>query len=237
MAERGAKTTVIEVCQGPDCFGGGGGAVLLDIEELVQEHFFLNPPQLNQQACHSTKCGTQNDVANSSSSSSDDSDTDDEGPLPYRVVRGGCRNQCAVGPNVHIVTKHPRHGKRSSFQHRIHIPSVQDLEICQTVAQQAGLGSDADRAVEPGIMVKMLRKRAARLRWELLRDMARYRARRNKNKKSDAEALYLQYSEFAKTERSANRPEAEAVRGRTERRLQHLDGMIRNMTGSKDEQG
>jgi hypothetical protein len=26
---------VVEVCQGPDCFGSGGGAVLLEIEDLV----------------------------------------------------------------------------------------------------------------------------------------------------------------------------------------------------------
>lgn len=33
-----ATTTFIEVCQGPDCTGRGGGATLLEIEELVCEH-------------------------------------------------------------------------------------------------------------------------------------------------------------------------------------------------------
>ena len=28
----------LEVCHGPDCFGSGGGAAMLEIEELVQEH-------------------------------------------------------------------------------------------------------------------------------------------------------------------------------------------------------
>ena len=28
-------STVLEICQGPDCFGTGGGAVLLEIEDLV----------------------------------------------------------------------------------------------------------------------------------------------------------------------------------------------------------
>jgi hypothetical protein len=31
-------TTIIEICQGPDCAGLGGGAALLEIEELVCEH-------------------------------------------------------------------------------------------------------------------------------------------------------------------------------------------------------
>ena len=51
----------IEVCQGPDCFGAGGGATILEIEELVQEQ-----------------------------------DADN-----FHVIRGGCRNFCSMGPNVH----------------------------------------------------------------------------------------------------------------------------------------
>jgi hypothetical protein len=36
MAKRNSKPT-IEVCHGPDCFGSGGGAALLELEELVIE--------------------------------------------------------------------------------------------------------------------------------------------------------------------------------------------------------
>jgi hypothetical protein len=35
-------TTFIEICQGPDCGGLGGGAALLEIEELVCEHVHKN---------------------------------------------------------------------------------------------------------------------------------------------------------------------------------------------------
>jgi uncharacterized protein Veg len=36
MVKRNSKPT-IEVCHGPDCFGSGGGAALLELEELVAE--------------------------------------------------------------------------------------------------------------------------------------------------------------------------------------------------------
>ena len=59
----------IEVCQGPDCKGLGGGIAILEIEELVQEHKYHNT----------------------------------EGNI--RVVSGGCRDFCSVGPNVHVLQK------------------------------------------------------------------------------------------------------------------------------------
>lgn len=57
--------TTIEVCLGPDCSGSGGGATLLEIEELVSCHheILTNTP---------------------------------------KVVPGGCRDFCTMGPNVHI---------------------------------------------------------------------------------------------------------------------------------------
>jgi len=68
----------IEVCQGPDCTGLGGGAALLEIEELVQED---EQGDVIASICSDGTFGSTSSTA---------------------VVAGGCRDLCTVGPNVHI---------------------------------------------------------------------------------------------------------------------------------------
>jgi len=69
--------TTIEVCLGPDCSGSGGGAALLEIEELVSRRTTLsNSP--NEKHANIDK---EKSVA---------------------VIPGGCRDFCTMGPNVHV---------------------------------------------------------------------------------------------------------------------------------------
>lgn len=67
------KTTV-EVCLGPDCSGAGGGAALLEIEDLVSRR--TSP---NRNGCNIKLANKVVDI-----------------------VLGGCRDFCTVGPNVHV---------------------------------------------------------------------------------------------------------------------------------------
>jgi len=70
----------IEVCNGPDCSGLGGGAAFLEIENLISTL---------------DNC---------------------------RVVVGGCRNVCTMGPNVHIFSSDD-----------IHFSKVDQPLVCRTV--------------------------------------------------------------------------------------------------------
>lgn len=66
-------TTTIEVCLGPDCSGSGGGAALLEIEELVSRR-----------------------------ATSNENETVSVGTSAVVVIPGGCRDFCTMGPNVHV---------------------------------------------------------------------------------------------------------------------------------------
>ena len=69
------KKKIIEVCLGPDCAVAGGGAALLEIEDLVTHH-----------QCPNNESGINN------------------GDIKIIVQAGGCRDQCTEGPNVRILS-------------------------------------------------------------------------------------------------------------------------------------
>lgn len=151
---------LIEVCQGPDCTGLGGGAALLEIEELIQEE---------QEGKISSLC----------------------------VIEGGCRNFCTVGPNVYA--KHKKYGTIESFNH------VNDTTKCEkvvqfaaTVATKIGKGDSQTtirRIAESPIPTtqslhqSFMTKRAARMRWEALREISRTLAKCNKKSKKQSNIL------------------------------------------------
>lgn len=100
----------IEVCQGPDCSGLGGGAALLEIEELVQE--------VKYQYSYQYKCNDggaqdqQSSITGIASVVSDMSivgvelglkEREDQSNISIKTIVGGCRDFCTVGPNVHIL--------------------------------------------------------------------------------------------------------------------------------------
>ena len=74
-----ATHTEIEVCLGPDCSGSGGGAALLEIEELVSQSAMKTNSTSKKQSA--TALGKEKAIF---------------------VVPGGCRDFCTMGPNVHV---------------------------------------------------------------------------------------------------------------------------------------
>ena len=139
----------IEVCQGPDCTGLGGGVAVLEIEELVREHIYQ------------------------------------KGGDNLRVIAGGCRDFCSVGPNVHI---HQKSGRKKtilleSFQ------NVRDASSCDRVVSHATAQSSSDHPTDedatnrnpPASSVgSMMARRAERIRWEALKDVSRTIAKSKK---------------------------------------------------------
>jgi hypothetical protein len=171
---------IVEACQGPDCFGSGGGAALLELEDLVQEYH----------------------------------DTPNGGGQCFRVVAGGCRNFCSMGPNVHVNGRH--------------FDSVQGIQACRKVGNDIDvckIPSPEDSST-PSVIAKMLWKRAHRLRWQALRDLARFK----KNKAANPEVMREQLQEVNEAELAAaaksNGPEATV---RAQRRHQRLENELRQI--------
>jgi hypothetical protein len=175
MAKHNSKPT-IEVCHGPDCFGSGGGAALLELEELVIE-----------------------------SGSS------------FLVVQGGCRNFCSMGPNVHVDSRH--------------FTGVKSVEDCQQVAKKVGLQLEYETDCKQQPIVSMLMKRVDRLRWNALRDMARFNVKRKRggnSKTKTQEELREGLQEAFQAEVGAALKSDHVVEGkeRAQRRLLRFEEML-----------
>ena len=115
-----ASSAHFEVCQGSDCSGSGGGAAVLEIEELVQEY------STREDAC-------------------------------IRVVRGGCRNLCSIGPNVH-------------YPGGQHFSKIASVDKCLEVDLES-INSERKEEQETSalpISTKLLVRQANRLRWRAL---------------------------------------------------------------------
>ena len=97
----------LEVCHGPDCFGSGGGAAMLEIEELVQEHHHVQQQQ-----------DAGKDEEGDNTQEEEEEEGGGESPrldeLVVKVVKGGCRNFCSMGPNVHVSRITSRRNRSSS---------------------------------------------------------------------------------------------------------------------------
>jgi len=153
------STYSIEVCQGPDCTGLGGGISVLEIEELVQEHHNQNQ---------------------------------DNGSSRIRVVAGGCRDFCSVGPNAHVLVrkKHQQQGKKRTTAMLESFQNVKDASSCDRVVHNAiawasaasdGPAADGDHHDTDAInenprassSSSMMARKAERTRWEALKDVSR----------------------------------------------------------------
>ena len=84
------STTTIEVCLGPDCSGGGGGAAILEIEDLVSQQTGF---------CSTFTPSNPSSLADATTTTSA---TPRRGGGRIDVVGGGCRDHCTMGPNVYI---------------------------------------------------------------------------------------------------------------------------------------
>ena len=148
----GNKEVTIEVCLGPDCSGGGGGAALLEIESLVTSG--------GEQGTGS-KCN-------------------------IRVVAGGCRDYCTMGPNVHIHSDSIA-AEDSQFT-RVNCPA----ECRRVVRAATGVRSTCDTSIGEAYyhdVGKILQLREDGRRWRMLREQAakERRLRVREREKKDVE--------------------------------------------------
>ena len=132
--ECGRRARVV-VCSGVDCMGLGGGAALLEIEELCAE------------------------VSSSS------------GPTHVEAVSGVCTLQCANAPNVNVHDL-SSDGRSLAVSNHLRVDSAgrcAEVLAAAAAASPPGVRSDVVEVGGGGIMMK----RAAGLRWNALRQLAR----------------------------------------------------------------
>ena len=197
----------IEVCRGPDCTGLGGGAALLEIEELVREH-------------RHTQTGQET----------------------IRVVVGGCRDFCSVGPNVHI---HARKRNQTGSKRKTNVllesfQGVNDASSCSRVLESilAYNSPSNDPTTFPprdsSSMIdrhrSMMARKAERQRWEALKDVSRTIAKCQKTVSSNLENNALERKQRVWKEScrdcleqcTPSMGQSQAQQERERRRVQHL---------------
>lgn len=141
-SSKSKTTTTIEVCLGPDCSGGGGGAALLEIEELVS---------------YRTKSCTGNN-------------SDDAKNKNAKVVIGGCRDLCTMGPNVYV----KNHATNE------HHSKVKNPEICRDIVTSiykkdtvsGGTHNTTASHTTTDSVTSLLRRREDSARWQSHKDRA-----------------------------------------------------------------
>jgi len=226
----------VEVCQGPDCAGLGGGAAILEIEEIVQEavHVYERHAHRPQQALRNVR------------------------RIPPQVIVGGCRNFCTVGPNVHLLDA-IEGGTLESF-HQVNSPSSCAI-VSQRAILAAGMDSTSsnngndDAGGNTNATQSMMLRRSERLRWEALRTISRTITKLKKDDMNGVEQTQAKLDRLgescAKQLSSASRAEVSAMsrvgdeeaalasaRGkRRAERLMHLmrDGLRESIVESEDE--
>jgi hypothetical protein len=87
----------------------------------------------------------------------------EDGTGRFEIVKGGCRDLCTMGPNVHCQSTH--------------FPRIKSPEDCHQFAVQAGMQvsppseRSVDGLVKFSTVGSMMLKKANRLRWKVLRDV------------------------------------------------------------------
>ena len=227
-SQRSAIAT-IEVCQGPDCFGSGGGAAILELEDLAQHYYSYD-------IATTSSSGVKAVTTKSSSSS-------------LKVIAGGCRNFCSMGPNVHLYDEQGNH------QH--HLTKIQSTQACYTVVDRgvaehrqrhdcrekncvAGEDQDTTGHVSSSSVLPIrnnnggiMMQRAEKKRWTFLRKVARAKVMHQSSNHSQRKQerivaeLLGELECVIAAEVSAARGNTDAVE-RAERRKQHLETTLKN---------
>lgn len=152
------KVITIEVCLGPDCSGSGGGAALLEIEELV-----------SPSPCYQAKMKG--------------GDATDETKKVVRVVPGGCRDFCTVGPNVYV--KNNVGGNDEGHYSKVDCP-----EACRAITSSI---DEKEESADTGLAAEastsaILRRRQDGIRWRLHRERAAKERRLKVRERADGAA-------------------------------------------------
>lgn len=139
----------------------------------------------------------------------------EDGRGKFRIVEGGCRDLCSMGPNVYCKSTH--------------FPKIKSPEGCRKVATHAGIKvSKAESSLEIEATSKvgsMMLKKAERLRWTVLREAG------NSTKKRSSSRNRTRIDQWSQRLEEASRLEISAARStgciqegteRAQRRLKRL---------------
>ena len=203
----GGPVAVVEVCQGPDCFGAGGGAAILELEDL---------------ACFAAVTVVAGGCRNFCSM----------GPNvhyhPHRHHQGQQPQQQQHFTKVQSV--------RDCHDVMDHV-RVQHAEVSTTSSSSAFNNNNAPSSMSSGGggMTNIMMQRAEKKRWTFLRKVARAKAAHQKNKpqflrpRTRMVADLLQELEgVVAAETSAARGDASALE-RAARRNDHLETTITSL--------
>lgn len=129
----------------------------------------------------------------------------------FCIQEGGCRDFCTMGPNV--------------YNGGTHFSKVQSPEECQRIGQEIGMLSDDSADPIQSAVGKMMRRKANRKRWQLLRSIAQKKsAGVNKSEKWKKELHELHGLEVRAAESSGSASELNQRAGRRLKRLlQYID--------------
>ena len=124
----------------------------------------------------------------------------------FRIQEAGCRDFCTVGPNVYCGGSH--------------FSKVQSPEDCERIAQEIGMLLAEDAYPIQSTVGKMMRRKANRKRWQLLRNIARQkRAGISKSEKWKKELHDVHGLELRAAESSSS---ASELNQRADRRLKRF---------------
>jgi hypothetical protein len=140
----------------------------------------------------------------------------------YRVISGGCRNLCSMGPNVH--------------HDGCQFGKVRSPEDCERVAKEIGMQLQYDGTDDRSSRIAcMLMKKADRSRWKVLRDVARRKNTQVSKRKLDMWQEELQGA-YSSELRAAQMFESSHERcQRAERRLDRLKGIVEKIVLKENE--
>lgn len=129
----------------------------------------------------------------------------------FEILKGGCRDLCTVGPNVHC--------------RGIHFPRVKSPEDCFQVALEIGLCAPTYiSGTSTSVVGNMMTKKANRLRWKTLRDMGNRTA--STGQKIDEWQAALREAHLLETTAATMSGNSMQAAERANRRLVRLEGTL-----------
>mmetsp|Transcript_16610 Transcript_16610/g.35070 ORF Transcript_16610/g.35070 Transcript_16610/m.35070 type:complete len:236 (+) Transcript_16610:113-820(+) len=148
---KSSKATTIEVCLGPDCSGSGGGAALLEIEELVMA-LQCKPKTINEinNAPSPIKPTAKSTIHTKHSSNK---------IATVTVIPGGCRDFCTMGPNVHI-----QNDKMNEHHTKVDDPSA-CRKIVESIFDNDTMPGDDKSSSSAATSSSILQRREEGIRW------------------------------------------------------------------------
>jgi hypothetical protein len=140
----------------------------------------------------------------------------------FCVIVGGCRNLCSMGPNV--------------YHDGCHFPQVKSPEDCERIAAEAGMQLQQDDGTRSSSRVAgMLMKKANRLRWQVLRDVARHKNRAAAKRKYDMWRIDLEKAHCSELGAARMYDNSTERCQRADRRFERLQAMIETAALKKDD--